>query len=183
MQRSLSKWMTRGLYRGGDRSEESLSRPLAVSVILAGYDQTLKSTKMALVDNTGLCRSCRFATLGAIPGGPSTIARLRDIFDAIPSNDDKNENFMDISKEILVQVAKIAHVLWDEPMASLDYLESHIGSLGLSAQPTVNSFSDSDTEDIEVECCVIGKHGVRRTGWHSSPRALVAAAKRVMTVV
>jgi 20S proteasome alpha/beta subunit len=188
LQRVLSKWITRGMYREETSDDSgSIARPLGISILLANYDSDADCESMSLIENSGMYRDCSFAAIGSIPGGKLFVERLKaeatrweQDCESLSSQKETEKN-----RVLFDKIRVVSNSLWEE--ASAESSDSgRLTSFRASSRVSDPGLADDGREQegaIEVECCVVRKAGIIRTGRHSTSRELQNSAAKLLQLV
>jgi 20S proteasome alpha/beta subunit len=139
----LSRWMTRGMYDGG---EDQLSRPLAAAVAIAAHDQDTNTNKLVEIHNNGYADETKLALLGGLP--PQSRQKITALFDG--------------TQPAALLPSTSARARWVERCQQcLDILsDASKGSTGGGGE---------DEDAFCVECCVVDAAGALHQPLNDQP--------------
>lgn len=102
---TMSKWLTRGMYVGED---DSILRPISTALLLFGRDSFDDTCRLVLVENSGSVKDCNLASVGHLPGGPTTLDRIKKSLQLKDIGDiNEKEETREQTREKLINVVQI----------------------------------------------------------------------------
>jgi 20S proteasome alpha/beta subunit len=132
----LSQWVVRGMY-GTD--EDKLTRPLATSLVLAGYDRDAGRLRLVEIENNGYFSEKKVSIVGGKLTSSRRVSVLRGLSDGVANshNDDPREKWLAKCESCLQSLV--------EDLQEQEVLEA--------------SVDDGEEVSYGVECCVVDSAG------------------------
>lgn len=158
MSRTISKWLTRGMYIGDD---EATLRPVASSVLLFGRDNVENPHRLLMVESSGSVKECDFISAGYVPGGLQTLEKIKDAVFTGGSED--------TALRMRTIIRRVSNILF-EAAGDLDLLDNrqHAGNNNSEIQEAESKSS------LDIECAVSDSSGLSSSIFYSSMEKLSA---------